>query len=629
MVNKTLKGQELADYIKKNPDAKIKITKGASELAKMLPAPEPEKKRGFLGNLVKGITDPFINTGRGGAELLNQALGGEKGKFLSEEEMRDPFGFALKNAAGVGSFLVPGGAGIKGALTLGAVSGGLGGLSQSDLSDPSNIVKNVVTGGVLGGATGGVLNKLFGKAGNKAVSEVADQADNQAGILAKIQGKGKDIERGLTGIKTPISPTGALEVDQLADDFINKTTARGFKPNAEGMGAATKQARQELGRVLPNQSNLIDSTNVLDDLNDLMAREGIRLDKAANSDIIGSVFKKIDLAEGNPQKIANLIDELDNQLGAAYKARSSGMRALSPSEKINLQVRESLSRNLKNTIPEAAPLYNELSLYNTVSKDVIKNAEKSGSISAPLLTNIKIPTLGVDTAAKNMAAKTLQGKIPGLNTVRKVASLGSSVPAQRIVRTGMSTSGTQLANMEQPTAPIQEELANAIQNEPANPEIERIMNEMQALKNNFIIESIRAGSDPNEAMATAESLFGGTTGGQPVDRTEKQAQFYNAAQSARNALGLLESGQADTGKLQAVESKIGNFLGTTGASQVDYKSNLALARGLAMNALAGANISPSEAARIADSIPSEADEPNIARQKLASFIQQMESFSNG
>lgn len=127
--------------------------------------------------------------------------------------------------------------------------------------------------------------------------------------------------------------------------------------------------------------------------------------------------------------------------------------------------------------------------------------------------------------------------------------------------------------------------------------------------------------DPAQANAATKLL--GLDQGTAAKPTEKQSQFLNAAQSAQDALGLLESGQASTGKIQSVEDRFSSFFGTQSPAQTDYKSRLALARGMAMNALAGANISPSEAKRVADSIPEITDEPKLARQKLRSFIDQM------
>lgn len=158
---------------------------------------------------------------------------------------------------------------------------------------------------------------------------------------------------------------------------------------------------------------------------------------------------------------------------------------------------------------------------------------------------------------------------------------------------------------------------------------------------NYQTSTFGGGADPQrqklEAFALAYSMTGNVSqalqlanflgASEKSQPTEKQQAFGRAASSARNALNLLESGQAGTGKIQTVKSAVGGFLGTLSPTQTEYKSQLALARSMLMNSMAGANVTPSEAKRLADAIPNETDEPAIAKQKLQTFIQELEQFS--
>lgn len=142
------------------------------------------------------------------------------------------------------------------------------------------------------------------------------------------------------------------------------------------------------------------------------------------------------------------------------------------------------------------------------------------------------------------------------------------------------------------------------------------------------------GGDLSTALQVGEVLgLGGmlgtqdptTASGGTTKLTDKQTQFMNAGQVAADALNLLDQG-ATTGKLASAGNKVQEFFGAQNPIQTSYRSRLAMARGLAMNALAGANISPSEAERVAAAIPQETDEPAIARQKLQDFMQMMQMF---
>src|SRR5688572_21607593 len=108
MAEQRIKGQAaINEYFKRNPKGEgVKVLKGSKELAKMLPSQitsSQPKSKGLFGSIIKGITDPFVNSGRGLLELGNYIGGGPKGQYLTKEELEDPLGFALKNAAGVGS----------------------------------------------------------------------------------------------------------------------------------------------------------------------------------------------------------------------------------------------------------------------------------------------------------------------------------------------------------------------------------------------------------------------------------------------------------------------------------------------------------------------------------------------
>lgn len=130
----------------------------------------------------------------------------------------------------------------------------------------------------------------------------------------------------------------------------------------------------------------------------------------------------------------------------------------------------------------------------------------------------------------------------------------------------------------------------------------------------------------NPTAATAlQKMIGGQSGAKP---TEKQAAFANAAKSGEYALNLLSSGQVQTGFGQGVMGGIGERFGSNSQVQQDYRSTIAAARTLARNAMLGANMSAKELESLSALIPEYSDAPEIAKQKLVTFVRVMNDYSN-
>ena len=139
------------------------------------------------------------------------------------------------------------------------------------------------------------------------------------------------------------------------------------------------------------------------------------------------------------------------------------------------------------------------------------------------------------------------------------------------------------------------------------------------------------GFTPDEAEQYLSTMYGANfSSTSPIEgkKTESQRKYLAAGKLAEEALGLLQSGDAKTGKVASVGDSIGSFLGSQSPSQTDYRSKLASARGAAISALAGANVPESEYARIADMIPEMMDEQKVAEQKIRSFVQAMNVYAN-
>ena len=106
--------------------------------------------------------------------------------------------------------------------------------------------------------------------------------------------------------------------------------------------------------------------------------------------------------------------------------------------------------------------------------------------------------------------------------------------------------------------------------------------------------------------------------------TEKQSQFRSAAGAAQQALDLLNEGVISQGPLFAALTRgVQGITGTQPKELVQYQALLAAARGAALNALLGANMTEVEMERIKDFIPNVNDFPEKAKAKLQIFIQEM------
>ena len=109
-------------------------------------------------------------------------------------------------------------------------------------------------------------------------------------------------------------------------------------------------------------------------------------------------------------------------------------------------------------------------------------------------------------------------------------------------------------------------------------------------------------------------------------KTEKQQMFVNAAEAAQQALTLLDKGGVSTGIGQGFVGGLGERTGMNSATQQQYRSTIAIARTIARNAMLGANMTEKELESIAAFIPEYSDAPNIAKEKLKTFISLMSQF---
>ena len=663
-----LTGQAAREFIAANPKRKFNILKGGTPELQQIMMERNKPRGGIVGGIARSIINPFVSAGELAGEGMGYLASRMQGnrqpyqrQFLEDKE--NVLAKAISAGAGIGSFAIPAGAGVKGAMALGGLSGALGGLGEADWSDPESVLTDIGTGALLGGATGGILGKLAGRGGKKIVANTIDDKGIARGISGKLdnfaQGRELNAFRREVGSNAPSTLGGAV----LEKQSYNLAKRYGTKiRNSDDLIKLSGQVFDEFGSKVSSDAARLTEQGVMINIDDVTRGLTRRLTKTKTPElrkpIEGALASIRQATNGKaaitPVELLNLRREWGD-LGKFNPFRDTADTSLARAFEM---VYGDANRVLNKTFKVAG--INDFREVNKILETAIRQEKwanvASGKLRPTATANDMAQDVGRFAAAASanplfaapgfVIGKTIQspaaerglarvarrassvvsgtGGIPGGNIIGQMSGAVTSPLARRLVPPIAGRLGTM--GGDETGLP----LADTVSSTEMMPEMTM---QPQLSYEDYLMQAqqMLPGAKINEIMNLADRLSKNDQemGGGGRKQTTKQSQFSNAAGSAQRALDLLESGQASSGKLQSIESKIGGFLGTTGDAQVDYKSQLALARGLAVNALAGANITPSEARRIADSIPNESDEPKIARQKLRSFIQQMTLFGGG
>lgn len=621
-----------------------------------LPAPTQRQDKGFFGNLIGGIVDPFaglltktVEAGRAAKNnKLNDFLTGSnnyEARVMSEEDYNKFKQNALletgKDLAGVASWLVPGGAAAKGIGSLvkgGIVGGALGGFSASDKSDFSGLLNDAGTGALTGGAMAGGLG-LGGKVlGNFSKGKIGKG----------LQDAGQSVKSSNLGYK-PLNladGTAGKVTQQLGEAGLPVTGA-----NAQKLADSNSKAFRT---TLTDSNKIVDfggaSQSLQDDITKVLEKDfGLGKNEIAGSKQIQNALQdKIDSilrTEGNPNKIMDEIGKLTTDKTLV------GDITVANKNKVIEATRQVLKDKLQNAFPEAQEYFQKNQPLRAVAKDATKLAQNMDNVPVPFLnTQFKIPGVGnIKQGVTNLlggglenAGKFTDGLAGLLSGVKdKSGKLGQFLTIPNIARginAGTGFGGIDTAQNQDMQDVNSMESGMDTMETPQAPESEYSQDEIrQAMME--LTTPVRQGGrgfSPSEAQKFLQLAYGiggnsqsSTAGGaKPTKITDSTKKFFAAGDLAQKALRSLESGKVGTGKLATVGNKFSEFFGSQSPEQTDYLSNVASARGAAISALSGANVPDSEYARIADLIPTSMDEPQIAKQKLKSFIAAMRVYGN-
>jgi hypothetical protein len=632
--------QELEEYIAKNPGAKYRVN------GQEVQAPFQDEDKGVVMNLLTTLSKP-LRTIAGGT--YSAITGREKDNpfFTQREELdyaENPTLFGAKQAIGLGSYLLPVGAaegatGLKAvgqAAKSGLLPGAMGGVAFSEQGkELSGALKGGVTGGLFAGTLQGLGEGVKAVKSAKIANKLDDMADElQASALKKDIGIAPTTKQGKNILPKEVLETANKMGVKIKNPEDLKTFGQALYESNANVANVAAQQLDDLGRA-------IDITDIKKPLLEQLAKTKSPELKAP----IQKVLDSIDSATGGSNtipasellnlkrewgKLGNwnpLMDPAATTTAGAFEAayikandllddafKSAGITGFKEANKalsLAIDADNWADRAIANRANR--PLWNDMTQDAAIAATVFGGggpAAAAGAVGSKVMQRYAEP---LAEGALRGASKVVGGASALPQVLQPILNAGQrAVPAVAGLRAGTQEVATQGVGT-QPTYPTTQGVQQGMEAQGISP-----LNLMLAQ------EVLNGNISAAEANAVL-SLLGMSQ--ETGKLTEKQKLFKSAAQTAGEALAMLESGQAKTGKIQGVGTAVGKFFGTQAPGQTDYLAKLDGARMAAISALSGANVPPSEYERMRNLIPEPNDEYNIAVQKLRSFQQVMNNYA--
>lgn len=570
---------------------------------------------------------------------------------------------ALPTIGGIAGSFIPG-FGLIGGGALGAGTGAVFKelLDDKEGFDMGNVAKEAALGGV-----GGAVGKGIGAVGSRLLPKITSMGNT-------IDDLGKGLKEGTRKIKTPASIHGASKekaINQTLDKYGFKGTAQ---QQYEMLEPTMNRLEGEIGEVItrnPNaKANINDIKNAFIKKLDSSVRTGDLSKKQAQQEVNGylnDLLKAAGLGHMNtkpglmgqlpqiPKRSGFGIGDLDlSELRALKKLINQDYKSvqnaidrggsLTSKQKIINEAWGSLDDAVRGASPEMKALLKEEShLYQSarslsgarVNPPTFRIAGTSISQEA---TQRLRDTGSAIAGGVGGALKRFPGQLPPIATQGTSQALG-----QGVVRLPFSsTSGVESA--QDSTSNVEYQQGNNNGSDQLNHMPYNTTTGTQSQAPSYVtgyspeqlgkayMAAYQAGDTASakqlETMYKFEIDHQENTGGTTKPPTAKQNQLKGAADGARYALQLLESGQVKTGIVSGrVEELKSKTVGTSTAQQ-DFQGTVAIARSALLNAYLGGNIPPSEYQRISAGIPSANDPLPTAKQKLRTFIREVERVAN-
>ena len=623
--------EELEDYLSRNPGASYRVN------GQEYTAPTEDSSQSGLMKILTSLTSPFRMIG---GSAYSAITGKEKDNpFLTQAEelqyAKDPTIAGTKAAIGLGAYLMPVGA-AAGATTAGARIGSAalrgitpGAMGSYALSKEGKELESILSGAGLGAVMGGGLQAVGegvraikgAKLSNK-LSEMSDDLKTTAYKkkigMAPTAKQGKyDLVRDSMNLanKEGRKITSAEDLYQFSDELFGKygTTADDMARTFDDMGGAIsvdtikKPILEKLASVktpelkAPYQSVLNSIDEAVGSAKTISAKDLLQLRREWGN--LGNWNQLTPTAEQATAKAwEQVYKAANNTLDDTFtRAGMSGFKDVN--QKLSTAIEQ------QNWARRAMASRSGQQVWTDMAQDAVMFGTALGG--GPGSIAGFLGTKALQSQGENIAAK-------GLDIASKVAAGTAGIPKvlEPILQAGQKAIPAVSGLTQIPGAqPVQQQ---QVQQSQAQAEGINAINLMLA---QGILNGQISASEANAVL----SLLG--MGGTTTKLTEKQKMFKSAGQTAAEALNLLESGAAKTGKIQGVGTAVGKFFGTQDPAQTEYLAKLDGARMAAISALSGANVPPSEYERMRNLIPEPNDEYNVAVEKLRAFQQVMDTYA--
>lgn len=616
---------------------------------------------GFIGE----ITKPFRTLGQQitdiGGFLINpnNPIENNSATFLSDAEKaqywEDPLKGGLQAGAGIGAFAVPAGAGITGLAKSGALSGGLTGFSQT--GDLGGAVSGAVTGGATGaglGLLGKGLKSTLGSAPAKgprdskvanALRDFANERDlvamrKNVGTNAPLGGtkgmlKGAELEKRtldlsnrysmpintgdnlfdlrdaimadqggkIAAIADELTPTGVtVDIKPVFDDLINKLNST----RSPKLKQPLQDAIDELTTMVGGTSNITptDALQIKGELGRLMS--SVASDEKTLGEIFRDVYFKLDNQIDSTFKgsgVSNYKD-INQDIYAALRIDDWGKEATNKVRPVSAITHTQQQLGMGLGMMAGGPG----AIAGAVGSKLLQGPamEKALSKGARTLANVfdKTPSIQIPTPVAKAGIKATESPLVG-----RIAPVVSAAATTGTVKQPQSNQSNMQPQIGQATG-----MGGLL------PALSGASSNNQDAIRMAIISDVMSGKMTEAQGSLISKLLEPEAGPKPFKMTEGDKKFALAGQLAQNALGLLESGQVQTGKVSDAVGGIQRFFGTEDPTQTEYRSQIALARTAIRNAMLGANMTEREMTSLEAFIPEFTDEPEQAKAKLRSFI---------
>jgi len=433
-----LRGREAEEYLRNNPTGAFRVVSGGERLGipsgSVAPYTDAKKDRGFLGNLLWGVTKPLrfsfgglADSLRLGAEMApgmargmtaQESLRGAedfKPMFLDEGEFQDylrrPGQTAAKTIAQLASYMVPGSigkTGFGGAVKGGALAGGLYGAGEADdITNIGDVASSAGKGALFGGAAGGAM---YGATeGVKALKNVLQGKTASASKLASLRGKAVGLDPNKMVGKRGANISSRKQAQEVIDDFINTmdeygASTRTSNITAKNLDEVQSKLSQKVEEALSGAGTKFTAEDTLA-IDSAIQRE-LKNSGLLNSKAASQPYKEVmaDLMDLGESYTPAQLEAIRKKARDVFTNWSRSGNVYPKTERVARIVFDKIDGHMmgKPGLENVKPLLRQQSNIYKVEPFILSKAGQGGVAKVGTVsTHIGLPTMGADEALMN------------------------------------------------------------------------------------------------------------------------------------------------------------------------------------------------------------------------------------